>query len=25
MPGIVTVGRFARRPADIVLVGDKEM
>ncbi|SEI60292.1 ribose-5-phosphate isomerase RpiA [Frateuria terrea] len=25
IPGVVTVGLFARRPADIVLVGDKEM
>jgi len=25
LPGIVTVGLFARRPADVVLVGDKEM
>ena len=25
LPGIVTVGLFARRPADVVLVGDREM
>lgn len=25
IPGIVTVGLFARRPANVVLVGDKEM
>ena len=25
IPGVVTVGLFARRPADIVLVGDREM
>ena len=25
LPGIVTVGLFARRPADVVLVGDHEM
>jgi ribose 5-phosphate isomerase A len=25
LPGIVTVGLFARRPADIVLVGDREI
>jgi ribose 5-phosphate isomerase A len=25
LPGIVTVGLFARRPADVMLVGDREM
>ncbi|MGC1547812.1 MAG: ribose-5-phosphate isomerase A, partial [Rhodanobacter sp.] len=25
LPGIVSVGLFARRPADVVLVGDKEL
>ncbi len=25
LPGIVTVGLFARRPADVVLIGDREM
>jgi ribose 5-phosphate isomerase A len=25
LPGIVTVGLFAQRPADVVLVGDREM
>jgi ribose 5-phosphate isomerase A len=25
IPGVVTVGLFARRPADIVLIGDREM
>ncbi|WP_233843570.1 ribose-5-phosphate isomerase RpiA [Dyella sp. 2HG41-7] len=25
IPGIVSVGLFARRPADVVLIGDKEM
>jgi ribose 5-phosphate isomerase A len=25
IPGVVTVGLFARRPADVVLVGDREM
>ncbi|MDQ6648485.1 MAG: ribose-5-phosphate isomerase RpiA [Pseudomonadota bacterium] len=25
LPGIVTVGLFARRPADVVLVGDREL
>jgi ribose 5-phosphate isomerase A len=25
IPGVVTVGLFARRPADVVLIGDREM
>jgi ribose 5-phosphate isomerase A len=25
IPGIVTVGLFAQRPADIVLIGEREM
>jgi ribose 5-phosphate isomerase A len=25
IPGIITVGLFARRPADVVLIGDKLM